>query len=56
MNNNNNNNNNDNNNRADYIDIGSLTEVVSHFLLKHSSTRWVTLKGFMFDSQNNLKT
>ena len=30
--------------RADYIDIGPLTEVVSHFLLKHSSTRWVTLK------------
>ena len=30
--------------RADCIDIGSLTEVGFHLHLKHSSTRWVTLK------------
>lgn len=30
--------------RADYIDIGSVTDTLSHFLQKHSSTRWVTLK------------
>ena len=30
--------------RADSIDIGSLTEFISHFFLKHSSMRWVILK------------
>ena len=30
--------------RADYIEIETLTEVLSHFLLKHSSICWVTLK------------
>ena len=30
--------------RADCIEIGTFTEVHSHFLLKHSSIYWVTLK------------
>ena len=30
--------------RADYIKIVELTDVVSQFVNKHSSTRWVTLK------------
>lgn len=44
--------------RADYLDIGSLTKVTSHFLQKHSSTRWVTLKKVcvrLLDQFENLK-
>ena len=29
---------------ADYIDVASLKEVVSYFLIKHSSACWVALK------------
>ena len=44
--------------RADYLDIGSLTNVTSYFLQKHSSTRWVTLRKVcarLLDQFENLK-
>ena len=30
--------------RADYLDMEVFTEVISNFIQKHSSTRWVTMK------------
>ena len=30
--------------RADYLDIEAFTDVISHFIQKHSSTRWVSMK------------
>ena len=44
--------------RANCIDIGSLTEVVSYFLLKHPSTHWATLKRvcvWLLEQFENLK-